>query len=419
MAVSGGKDSTLLLWTMCSLLRRGRIQSLKLLHFNHKTRSACEEEEAWLTQNAELLQLPLFVGYPKTPLGRNNLEHRAREERYAFFAEKIALGDRVYMGHHLDDSLEWSLMARFKSGRLKPQLGIPVVNGAFARPFLCVTSEQISRMVKRLQLDWLEDGSNQDVRFERNFLRTKMLPSVKKRFPGYLRHYVTSSNQLARKLGVWRRGGDSFFEQKALPLGGVGVFHPRLENTFWGAEELIRGIVEKLSSGVRGSLGSQVDKMIEAATGGRQGPIFFSGSVRGYMAPGVLFFVHRDDLGRWEQYDRAIVRVLEGKSSLGGMAFQSMGRGDLTEYIGQMPFPQVGLGDGEGKWNPGGAHFLLPRISSLVKKKGWQLNSLVKMARKMDEKRGKSRVLPLDLLARMGDFYCTKSKIKVRMEGRS
>ena len=419
VAVSGGKDSTLLLWTMYALFKRGRFDCLKLLHFNHQTRSGCREEEALVSRYGALLGLPLVKSSPSVPLGKKNVEYTARKERYAFFRKNIGSGDRVYMGHHLNDSFEWSLMARLKSGRLSPQLGIPVVNGAFARPFLCVTRDQISGMVKKIGLDWLEDDSNRELRFERNFLRTGILPSLKERFPGYLRHYVTSSNELARRLGYWRGTKKSFY-RKNLPLGGVGLFNSRLESDFRGAEELIRGIVEELSCEKRGALGSQVNKMIEAAVRGRQGPIFFSGSVRGYMAPGVLFFVRFEDIGVWEQYDRTIVRVLEEKVSLEDIVLRRMEKGELLKHVGQMPFPPLGVGNIGKGWNPGGRHFLLPRTSSLFKERGWKLGSLVRMARDMKKDDDKSHVLPLDLLAQMGDFCCTNKNIQkvVKMEER-
>ena len=391
---------------------------MKILHFNHQTRPGCRDEEEMVVKYGKLLQLPIERGRPLSPLGESNLEHRAREERHAFFRRTIDSGDRVYLGHHIDDSWEWSLMARLKSSRLTSQLGIPVVNGALARPFLCVTREQITQMTKNMELEWLEDGSNRNERLERNFLRSRILPSVKKRFPSYLKHYVTSSNQLARKMGLWRGGKKLPFEQRELPLGGVALFNFHLENKFEGAEELIRGIVEKLSLGHRGCLATQVDKMIDAAAKGRQGPIFFSGSVRGYMAPGVLFFIRTSELGVWKRYDRAIVSAIGKKTSLASAPFQSMGRGELVKYIGGMPFPPVGLGNVEGEWNPAGEHFLLPETSALFKKKGWPLKSLVKMAREMDKGGKKGRILPLDLLAEMGDFYCTKNVPKVRMEGR-
>ena len=416
VALSGGRDSTLLLFTMYSLFKRGRLKHLKLLHFNHRTRSACQMEENLVVQYSELLQLTLVKGHPPLPQGRSNIEHVARKERYAFFKRTIELGDRVYLGHHLDDSLEWSLMARFKSSRLESQLGIPVVNGAFARPFLGVTRKQISKMAKNLNLDWSEDESNQNIRFERNFLRIRTIPSIGERFPGYLRHYATSSNELARQLGVYRgrRGGP--FRQKRLPLGGVGLFHPHLESNFLGAEGLIRKIVEQLSSGDRGSLASQIDKMIQAAARGRQGPIFFSGSVRGYMAPGVLFFIRSDGLEVWRRYDRAITRFLKQKRSLKSIPLQGMGRQDLVDHISSMPFPPIGVGGIEGRWNPEKRDFLLPRTSSLFRDRGWQLKSLVKMAKKMNKKGEKSQVLPLDLLARMGDFCCIENTPKATIE---
>ena len=408
VAVSGGRDSILLLSTLYSLFKRGRLKDLKILHFNHQTRPECEEEEDLVTSYSKLLQLPLVTETPTTTLGNSNLEHMAREERYAFFKRTIERGDRVYLGHHLNDSLEWSLMSRFKSSRLQSQLGMPVINGAFARPFFCVTRDQIDKMGKNLGLKWLEDRTNNDTRFERNFLRSKILPKIEQRFPGYMRHYVTSSNHLARKLGLWRRNGKQIFEQRNLPLGGVGLFHSHLKNTFWGAEELIREIVEKLSSAHRGSLSAQIDKMIEAASRGRRGPIFFSGSVRGYITQGMLFFIHSRELAGWEKYDDAIVRALSRRKRLERIPFRRMGRGELIEHINQMPFPPMGVERIQEGQHQEEQHLLLPQTASLFKKKGWRLNSLVKKARGMQKNGVKGQILPLDLLARMGNFYCAE-----------
>ena len=422
VAVSGGCDSILLLWTLYALWQR-RGKRLEVLHFNHQTRPSCKDEEALVAQTCTLLDLPLQVQRADSlKRSEGNFEHRARQCRYDFFKEALAPGDRLYLGHHLDDSLEWSLMAKWKSGRLRPQLGIPVINGPFARPFLCVSRGQIRSMAKTLGLEWAEDASNEDVRFERNFLRQKVLAPVKERFPGYLRHYVSASNELARRLGVWRmmpEGKDlSSFQEMALPLGGIGLFHKRLENDFVGAEDRIRQIVEKLGQSGRGRLNIQIDKIIAAALRGRRGPLSFSGGVEGHIAPGVLFFIRREDLERWKSYDRAVASALNSRANLETLRPSSMAREKLLEHLLRMPFPPMGVGDPNilGKWAESGmeGHLLLPETSALLKERGWWFGHLTKIVRKMDRNSAMCPVLPLDLLIQIGDFSCTMIAQKVR-----
>ena len=418
VGVSGGQDSILLLWTLFALLRKGRFSRLKVFHINHGTRQSCDQEEVLITKLCRSFEIPFEIKNLSLDLNQSNFEHIARQARNSFFRKKALFGDRVYVGHHLDDSLEWSLLCRFKSGSPVSQIGIPVVNGPFARPFLCVSRRQIEYLVKYLNLEFLEDPSNRDIRFDRNFLRQKVLVPVKKRFPGYLRHYVAASNEMAKHLGVWRpgKGGRPLvFKQISLPLGGVGLFHPESTNNFFGAEGEIRTTIVTLGKGGRGSLTSQIDKMVKAASKGRKGPFFFSGSVVGYMAPGMLFFVSKKELKEWEVYDRALTDALN-KMDIVEELRRGMSAKELKEHMFKMPFPPMGVA--RQTKNPGGkGHPLLPKTSKLAEKKGLWFGYLAKWV-KNGENRGEGSILPLDLLAIIGDFSCSMNPGTVKIKSR-
>ena len=84
-----------------------------------------------------------------TPLPSQNFELKARLERYKIFSKYQ--DSLIVLGHHIDDSFEWSLMQKMKSSRLESTIGIPLYNKNYIRPLMCVTKKQIRRYAKILK----------------------------------------------------------------------------------------------------------------------------------------------------------------------------------------------------------------------------------------------------------------------------
>jgi tRNA(Ile)-lysidine synthetase-like protein len=305
VAVSGGRDSMFLLGLMVLWRDQGLLKAVRALYIDHGTRECHQHDEKIVSEFCQKFSVELIV--TKLHLGAigNNFEHRARLGRQRAFRETLLAGERLYLGHHLDDSFEWSMLSRLRQGSLLPSLGIPVVRGPLARPLLCLSRAQISSAISAANIPYRDDPSNENQRFERNWLRAEILPRFKARHPQYLKHYVEWATRLSQKLGV-NRAGQSKSRHKVIEREG--------RRTLWceggviNAEFLQKAIGELSKSG-RGTLASEMKKFIAASAKGPMGPHLFSGGVRGFGENGLIELFSEKAFLEWE----AIIEQLSKK----------------------------------------------------------------------------------------------------------
>ena len=182
---SGGMDSTVLLHLTCKYLTPSLVTAL---HVNHGISS---EADLW-EHHAEQQGLELsvnFEAYRVSCLARSNREALAREARYAVFEQRLAQDDILLLAHHADDQVETVLYNLLRGSGSTGMSGIPVMRdlgiGRILRPLLSVTKSQIKRYAKRHELTWIEDESNSDTSFDRNYLRQKVIPLLAERWRGH------------------------------------------------------------------------------------------------------------------------------------------------------------------------------------------------------------------------------------------
>ena len=176
IAVSGGMDSMALVFIMASIaeLGKGVLAKIEVLHFNHGTREENKAEGNLVKQVCDSLGVVCHILKAEKDLKDiSNFEHNARGERFLAFDSFLEEGDFLYTAHHLDDSFEWSLLQQMRSSEAVTSLGMPLMAGKRVKPLLCVTRSQIASFVKRSQIPYRSDPSNNDLRFERNFKRIK------------------------------------------------------------------------------------------------------------------------------------------------------------------------------------------------------------------------------------------------------
>ncbi|MFY7992853.1 MAG: tRNA lysidine(34) synthetase TilS [Bacteriovoracaceae bacterium] len=301
IAVSGGLDSMTLLWLAARLYHEGKIGPVRAVYVHHQTRKGQDEELNLIEKFCKELRLPFKVlkvnwGPEKAP--KANFEALARKKRRALLLDDLKKNETIWMGHHLDDSYEWWLMQRSRSTNLKAALGIPVRNGPIIRPFLCVTRKQIEKIAGFEGLKFIQDPTNKDTRFDRNYLRHEVIPRIKKRYPKYLKHYAHMSNFGAQTLNVslLNHGHGHIFVYKdgALLVG----------EKF--AEYQIRELIHQFSTVKRGELTESILKMLKAISKKKKGPFHFSGGVSGYYSGGTLLIYPKS----LKNHDSSIAQVL-------------------------------------------------------------------------------------------------------------
>jgi len=191
IAYSGGLDSTVLLHAVAALRDRGSLlKPLRALHVNHGLNPAAANWEEFCVQTCEGLGVSLqsvLVKIARRP--GQSVEEEAREARYRVFNENLGQGDCLLLAHHQDDEIE-NLLLRLTRGSGPGGLaGIPrwrpLGEAQLLRPLLAFSRESLSVYAAQHGLDWIEDESNTNTNFDRNFWRQEILPLIGKRFPGF------------------------------------------------------------------------------------------------------------------------------------------------------------------------------------------------------------------------------------------
>jgi len=208
VAVSGGVDSIVLVHT---LLRSN--YKIGIAHCNFKLRNTdSTKDETFVKAVAKKYQIPFFstpfdtANYAK----QNNLsiQMAARDLRYAWFEEVRTAHkfDFIATAHHQDDNLETILLNLTKGTGLKGLRGIVPKNGKVVRPLLPFTKEDILYYAKVNQLTWREDTSNQSIKYQRNKIRLKVIPTLKAINPQLLQNLYKNTTKLKEVEQIYQDG---------------------------------------------------------------------------------------------------------------------------------------------------------------------------------------------------------------------
>jgi tRNA(Ile)-lysidine synthase len=187
VAFSGGADSTALLAALAALGRRPR--ALRALHVDHGLHADSGRWSAHALELARALRVPCAVLSARIARRRGESpEAAARAARYRLLAGALAEGEVLLTAHHEDDQLETLLLQLLRGAGLAglaamPQ-SVPFARGTLLRPLLGRSRAELLEFLRGRGLAWLEDPSNADERFDRNFLRARVLPLVRQRWPG-------------------------------------------------------------------------------------------------------------------------------------------------------------------------------------------------------------------------------------------
>ncbi|WDE06937.1 tRNA lysidine(34) synthetase TilS [Thalassomonas viridans] len=199
IAYSGGVDSQVLLYALAKLKQDKRLDNpLTVCHINH---GLSENAGLW-QQSAELecqkLGLQLLCRQVSLDLSSSqSLEALAREARYQALQQLAPKGALIITGHHSDDQGETLLLALKRGAGLKGLSAMAYVSElgehTLVRPLLAVSRQGIEAYARKHNLAWVEDESNRDTRFDRNFIRHQIMPLLTGRWPSILTTMQRSS----------------------------------------------------------------------------------------------------------------------------------------------------------------------------------------------------------------------------------
>lgn len=188
LALSGGLDSRLLLHLLSRYVEQNPETEIEAVHVHHGLSENADQWAKRCTQWCLEYQIPFSIEYAKLDLkSKQSLEAQARDARYSLLEKYLAPNDVLLTAQHADDQLETLLLA-LKRGSGPAGLAAMGQESEFAsgyllRPLLGYTRAELETEAQDLQLEWVEDESNQNTDFDRNFLRHEVIPKLAKRWP--------------------------------------------------------------------------------------------------------------------------------------------------------------------------------------------------------------------------------------------
>ncbi len=183
--LSGGVDSVVLLDVLAKLAKRMGFE-LEALHVNHQL---SPNAASWARVCRALCRARgVRCRVVKVDVVRgNSVERAARDARYR--ALRGTRADHIVLAHNRDDQAETVLLQLLRGAGVKGLAAMAEaredVSPSLLRPLLDMTRSEIERYAKRRKLEWIEDESNLETRYTRNWLRHDVLPLIEARVPAY------------------------------------------------------------------------------------------------------------------------------------------------------------------------------------------------------------------------------------------
>ncbi|MDM3870279.1 tRNA lysidine(34) synthetase TilS [Porticoccus sp. W117] len=180
---SGGLDSQVLLHAVVTLLGPEKITAL---HINHQISPNADNWQAHCAEQCRQLDVPLQAFRVELEPSEN-IELAARNARYKVFEAALDDGDLLLLAHHADDQSETVLYRLMRCSGPRGLAGMPrsrsLGKGQLLRPLLDISREELHQYARHHRLQWVEDESNQQLTYDRNYLRHSVVPAIEKRWP--------------------------------------------------------------------------------------------------------------------------------------------------------------------------------------------------------------------------------------------
>lgn len=205
IAFSGGLDSTVLLHLLASLGHTEPLPPLCAIHIHHGLQAVADGWPAHCQNICDELGVPLRVMPVQVAAGAS-LERAAREARYSAFAQAMGEGEVLLTAQHRDDQAETLLFRLLRGAGVRGLAGIPVsrplARGVVVRPLLDCSRAELLAYAQQHGLHWVEDPSNSDPTYARNYLRHQVVPAFAPHWPQAVQNLARSAAHLREAQGL-------------------------------------------------------------------------------------------------------------------------------------------------------------------------------------------------------------------------
>ena len=244
LAVSGGIDSVVL-----AHLTSKAGYSFGIAHCNFGLRGEeSQRDESFVRELAQALAVPLFIrrfdtkGYAAE--NKVSIQVAARELRYSWFWEILAGRGRedlqkggadpampfqyLMTAHHKDDNIETVLMNFCKGTGIAGLRGMLPRQERLVRPLLFASREEIEAYAREYKLQWVEDSSNEETKYTRNYFRKAIIPAMDKIFP-QVRENISNNIERFKEVAELYSQAVEVIKKKLIEVSGSEVRVPVLK----------------------------------------------------------------------------------------------------------------------------------------------------------------------------------------------
>ncbi|PKO25540.1 MAG: tRNA lysidine(34) synthetase TilS [Betaproteobacteria bacterium HGW-Betaproteobacteria-8] len=202
LAFSGGLDSCVLLHLLAEH-RSALGFELQAMHVHHGLSPNADDWATFCKQTCTHLNIPLQIVHVEVAQdGGTGIEAAARQARYqALFGAKA---DYIVLAHHQDDQAETLLLQLFRGSGVKGLAAMAMMDKKrrLLRPLLDTSREELLQYATARRLSWIEDESNLDRRYDRNYLRHDLMPLIEARFKSAKKVLARTAGHMAESAGL-------------------------------------------------------------------------------------------------------------------------------------------------------------------------------------------------------------------------
>jgi len=182
-------DSHVLLHLLAQLNTDKKIAPIRAIHIDHGLQKIASTWGVHCEKIASILDIPYQCIELNLQVNKGeSVEAVARQARYHVFSQQLKPNEILLTAHHQNDQAETVLLQLFRGSGVNGLAAMPQIKafqqGHLLRPLLNYSRQAIAAYAEHYQLDYINDPSNSNTNFDRNFLRQDIIPLLQQRWKG-------------------------------------------------------------------------------------------------------------------------------------------------------------------------------------------------------------------------------------------
>ena len=186
LAISGGSDSLFLLRVIHELSNKHKY-NIRAIHVNHNFSPNSDYMQKYCLDACKDYGVEIVIKNLNCRV-QSNIEDHLRDQRYREIFATMKDNEALVLGHHFDDQIETFFYRLFRGSS---PIGLSSMreisereNITICRPLLSISKKTIEKHVEQERIKFIHDLTNNDISFDRNYIRKKIVPIIKERWPG-------------------------------------------------------------------------------------------------------------------------------------------------------------------------------------------------------------------------------------------